>query len=146
MCELTHCLYWRRNWWVWNSSISSLIHHWRCRKQPPVEGVLLYWSFSLLLVFQPRFVSSAYSSVSVLKLMGESFTAYETTTFPLAFPTDRSPNKSLQRALPHCSSVSTHVFLELSSPWRKLQRRLMHHSRKVSSYWVPLKNVEAMND
>jgi hypothetical protein len=110
MCELTHCLCWR-NWRVWNSSISSLIHHWRCRKQPPVEGVL-YWSFSLLLVFQPRSVYSAYSNVSVLKLMGESFTAYETTTFPLAFPTDRSPNKSLQRAMPCRSSVSNHVFFQ----------------------------------
>ena len=33
--------------------------------------------------------------------MGESFIAYETTTSPLAFPTDRSTNKSLKRELCH---------------------------------------------
>jgi hypothetical protein len=35
----------------------------------------------------------------MLKLMRESFIAYETTTSPLAFPTGRSTNKSLQREL-----------------------------------------------
>jgi len=49
--------------------------------------------------FQTRFDPSAYSSVSVLKLMGKSFVAYENTTFPLPFPTGRSINKSLQREL-----------------------------------------------
>jgi len=49
--------------------------------------------------FQTRFDPSAYSSVSVLKLMGKRFVAYENTTFPLAFPTGRSINKSLQREL-----------------------------------------------
>jgi hypothetical protein len=61
--------------------------------------------------FQTKFDSSAYSSVSVLKLMRQIFVAYESTTFPLAFPTGRSPNKSLQRALPHRSSVYNHGFL-----------------------------------
>jgi len=51
--------------------------------------------------FQTRSDSSAYSSVSVLKLMRQIFVAYESTTFPLAFPTSRSPNKSLQRELCH---------------------------------------------
>jgi hypothetical protein len=40
-------------------------------------------------------------SVLMLKLMGESFIAYETKTFPLAFPTGKSTNKSLQRELCH---------------------------------------------
>src|SRR3990172_7399453 len=46
--------------------------------------------------FQTRFDPSAYSSVSVLKLMGQIFVAYENTTFPLAFPTCRATNESLQ--------------------------------------------------
>jgi hypothetical protein len=71
--------------------------------------------------------------------MGESFTAYETTTFPLAFPIDRSPNKSLQRALPRCSSMSTHVF-------SRIELTVGVTSKKASSYQVPLENVEAMND
>jgi hypothetical protein len=49
--------------------------------------------------FQTRSDSSAYSSVSVLKLMRQSFIAYENTASPLACPTGRSPNKSLQREL-----------------------------------------------
>jgi hypothetical protein len=49
--------------------------------------------------FQTRFDPSAYSSVSVLKLMGKIFVAYENTTFPLAFPTCRATNESLQREL-----------------------------------------------
>jgi hypothetical protein len=61
--------------------------------------------------FQTRSDSSAYYSVSMLKLMRESFIAYETTTSPLAFPTGRSTNNlSIERALPHRSSVSNHVF------------------------------------
>ena len=57
MCEMMHCFYWRRNWWIWNSFVSSLIPHWRCSKQTPVEGALLCWSFNLLSIFQPRSVS-----------------------------------------------------------------------------------------
>jgi hypothetical protein len=49
--------------------------------------------------FQTRSDSLAYSNVSVLKLMRQIFVAYESTTFPLAFPTGRSINKSLQREL-----------------------------------------------
>jgi len=45
--------------------------------------------------FQTRSDSSAYSSVSVLKLMGQIFVAYENTTFPLAFPTCRATNRFL---------------------------------------------------
>jgi hypothetical protein len=51
--------------------------------------------------FQTRSDSLAYSSVSVLKLMRQIFIAYESTASPLAFPTGRSTNKSLQRELCH---------------------------------------------
>jgi hypothetical protein len=49
--------------------------------------------------FQTRCDPSAYSSVSVLRLMGQIFVAYENTTFTLAFPTCRATNESLQREL-----------------------------------------------
>ena len=170
MCEMMHCFYWRRNWWIWNSFVSSSIPHWQCNKQTPVEGALLCWSFNLLSIFQLRFVSfpyfrvlmltlvgetcrwyettsflpglstcrsinrflsrelcyvevwclplfpssglafSAYYSVSVLKLMRQSFIAYENIASPLACPIGRSPNKSLQRALQRRSLMSVHVF------------------------------------
>jgi hypothetical protein len=40
-CGITHYSYYRRNWWIWNSSISSLIPHWRCSKQTFIGGILL---------------------------------------------------------------------------------------------------------
>jgi hypothetical protein len=57
--------------------------------------------------------------------MRESFKAYETTTSPLAFPTDRSTNKSQQREICHIEvqciimvrSASCAAELELSSKW-----------------------------
>jgi len=51
--------------------------------------------------FQTRSDSSAYYNVFLVPLVEESFKAYETTTYPLAFPTGRSINKSLQRGLCH---------------------------------------------
>jgi hypothetical protein len=79
--------------------------------------------------FQTRSDSSAYSSVSVLKLMRQSFVAYENTASLLACPTGRSTNKSLQRELCNVEvqciimvffflrSASCAAELKLSSKW-----------------------------
>jgi hypothetical protein len=109
-CGITHCLYWKRTWWIENSSTSSSIAHRQCNKQTPVEGVLLYWSFSLIPVFQPTFVSYPYFCVLIPTLVGENCRRFETTASLLGFLTCRSTNKSLQRALPHRSLMSAYVF------------------------------------
>ena len=95
MCEMMHCFYWRRNWWIWNFSVSSSIPHWQCSKQTPVEGALLCWSLSFLHVFQSSHVSSLYFCVFMLTLVGENCRWSETTAFLLGFPTCRSTNKFL---------------------------------------------------
>jgi hypothetical protein len=100
-CGITHCLYWKRTWWIENSSTSSSIAHRQCNKQTPVEGVLFYWSFSLIPVFQPTFVSYPYFCVLIPTLVGENCRRFETTASLLGFLTCRSTNKSLQRELCH---------------------------------------------
>ena len=70
MCEMMHCFYWR-NWWIWHSFVSSSIPHWQCSKQTPVEGALLCWSFNLLSIFQPRFVSFPFFCIFKLTPMRE---------------------------------------------------------------------------
>jgi len=84
---------------VWNYYIPSCIPN----LQKPQTGFCRESSatskFDDCSCFQTRSDSSAYSSVSVLKLMRQSFVAYENTASPLACPTGRSPNKSLQREL-----------------------------------------------
>jgi hypothetical protein len=93
--------YWRRNWWIWNSFVSSSIPHWQCSKQTPVEGALLCWSFNLLPIFQPRSVSFPYFRVWMLTLIGETCRWSETTSFLLGFSTCRATNRFLQRELCH---------------------------------------------
>jgi len=99
MCEMMHCFYWRRNWWIWNSFVSSSIPHWQCSKQTPVEGALLCWSFNLLPIFQPRSVSFPYFRVLMLTLVGETYRWSETTSFLLGFSTCRFINRFLPREL-----------------------------------------------
>jgi hypothetical protein len=101
MCEMMHCFYWKRNWWIWNFFVSSSTPHWQCNKQTPVEGALLCWSFNLLPIFQPRFVSFPYFRVLMLTLVGETCRRYETTSFLLGFSTGRATNRFLWRELCH---------------------------------------------
>jgi hypothetical protein len=101
MCEMMHCFYWRRNWWIWNSFVSSSIPHWQCSKQTPVEGALLCWSFNLLSIFQPRSVSFPYFCIFKLTLMRENYRWSETTASLLGFSTCRATNIFLQRELCH---------------------------------------------
>jgi len=101
MCEMRHCFCWRRNWWIWNSFVSSSIPHWRRIKQTPIEGALLCWSFNLLSIFQPRSVSFPYFCIFKLTLMRENYRWSETTTSLLGFSTCRSTNRFLQRELCH---------------------------------------------
>jgi len=101
MCEMLHCFYWRRNWWIWNFFVSSSIAHRQCNKQTPVEGALLCWSFNLLSIFQPRSVSFPYFCIFKLTLMRENYRWSETTASLLGFSTCRSTNRFLQRELCH---------------------------------------------
>ena len=68
-------------------------------KQIPTERALQRRSLMSVHVFQTRFGSSTYHNVFVLKLMSQSFVAYESTASPLAFPTCRATNGFLQREL-----------------------------------------------
>ena len=101
MCEMMHCFYWRSNWWIWNSFVSSSIPHWQCSKQTPVEGALLCWSFNLLSIFQPRFVSFPFFCIFKLTPMRENYRWSETTASLLGFSTCRATNRFLQRELCH---------------------------------------------
>jgi hypothetical protein len=80
-----------------NSFVSLSIRHWQCSKQTPVEGALLCWSFSLLLIFQPRSVSSPYFCVLMLTLVGNNHRWFNTTTPLLWFLIGRFTNRSLHK-------------------------------------------------
>ena len=94
-----HYLFYGRKWWAWISSISSSILLERCSKQTPIEEVLLYWSFSLLHVFQSRHVFSLYSCILILTPLEENHSWSETTVFLLGFPTYGSTNRFMSRDL-----------------------------------------------
>jgi hypothetical protein len=80
-----------------NSFVSLSIRHWQCSKQTPVEGALLCWSFSLLLIFQPRSVSSPYFCVLMLTLVGNNHRWFNTTSPLLWFLIGRFTNRSLHK-------------------------------------------------
>jgi hypothetical protein len=115
MCEMRHCFCWRRNWWIWNSFVSSSIPHWRRIKQTPIEGALLCWSFNLLSIFQPRFVSFPFFCIFKLTPMRENYRWSETIASLLGFSTCRSTNRFLQRELCHGEVLYLLLF---SSYWR----------------------------
>jgi hypothetical protein len=109
--------------------------------------------------FQTRSDSSAYSSVSVLKLMRQNFVAYENTASPLAFPTGRSTNKSLQRELCNIEVQCLIMvffrffFFYILCCWTGIELTVGVTSKKAnapcieaSSYLVPLADTEAMNN
>jgi len=99
-------------WTIWNHCIPSWVSHLQTHKQISAEKALPRWSLMSTHVFQIRSDSSTCYNVLLVPLGGEIFKAYETTTSPLSFST----NKYLQRALQRGSSVSNPVAeLELSS-------------------------------
>jgi len=100
---------------------SSLIPHWRCSKQTPVEGALLCWSFNLLLIFQPRSVSFPYFRVLMLTLVGENFRWSKTTSFLLGFSTCRATNRFLRRELCHGEVLYLLMFSDQVWPFCLLQ-------------------------
>jgi len=85
---------------VWKCCIRSCISHLQSHKRVFVESSATS-KFDNCSCFQTRSDSSAYCSVSMLKLMRQSFVACGSTASPLACPTSRSTNKSLQRELCH---------------------------------------------
>ena len=104
----------------------------------PIEGVLLYCSFSLLYIFQSSHVSSLYFCIFMLTLVGENCRWSETTAFLLEFPIDRSINRSLWRELCYIKVQGILKFFQINilccRTWMEFGDFKEGHTQKASSY------------